>query len=153
MILPRTLDHVALQVPDFDARVKMLVEACEMRVIRRGTRYGTGQRMAMLGDGTGFKLELIEAPGIEEPTFEHLAFEVADADQAFSTMVDRGWAPKREPHDLRKARARTALLTDGRGLDVQVIAYDADSPDLEGRVGDTALVRKRAGPRPLGQEP
>ena len=54
------IDHVALEVDDLDERVLRL-EAAGLRVLRHGTRYSTGQRIVMMGDGTGNKLELIEA--------------------------------------------------------------------------------------------
>ena len=71
------IDHVALEVEDFDERVRRL-EAAGLRVLRHGTRYSTGQRIVMMGDGTGSKLELIEGkPGQDAgagpaPVFAHL---------------------------------------------------------------------------------
>ena len=60
------IDHVALEVDDIDERVRRL-EAAGLRVLRHGTRYSTGQRIVMMGDGTGNKLELIEAePGRDD---------------------------------------------------------------------------------------
>ena len=65
------IDHVALEVDDIDERVQRL-EAAGLRVLRHGTRYSTGQRIVMMGDGTGNKLELIEAqPNPEGGTREH----------------------------------------------------------------------------------
>lgn len=128
------IDHVALEVDDIDERVQRL-EAAGLRVLRHGTRYSTGQRIVMMGDGTGNKLELIEAEpdpegGTREaPAFAHLALRTEDADDAHRRLQAAGFESRSEPHDLAAARARSALLDSGGGFRVQVISYDDDSPD------------------------
>ena len=126
------IDHVALEVDDIDERVRLL-EAAGLRVLRHGTRYSTGQRIVMMGDGTGNKLELIEAePGDGDdsaPVFAHLALRTDDADGAHRRLQAAGYESRSEPHDLAAARARSALLDSGGGLRVQVISYADDSPD------------------------
>ena len=152
------IDHVALEVDDLDERVHRL-EAAGLRVLRHGTRYSTGQRIVMMGDGTGNKLELIEsAPGpdhhsadadpaqdgdrdeagpahsrhgvtVRAPAFAHLALRADDADGAHRRLKAAGYESRSEPHDLAAARARSALLDSGNGFLVQVISYAADSPD------------------------
>lgn len=129
------IDHVALEVDDIDERVRQL-EAAGLRVLRHGTRYRTGQRIVMMGDGTGNKLELIEAAMADgdetsqgSPVFAHLALRTEDADGAHRKLQAIGWASQSEPHDLAAARARSALLDSGGGLRVQVISYADDSPD------------------------
>ena len=129
------IDHVALEVNDIDERVRLL-EASGLRVLRHGTRYSTGQRIVMMGDGTGNKLELIEAePGDDgdggdgAPVFTHLALRTGDADGAHRRLRDAGHQSRSEPRDLTAARARSALLDIGGGFRVQVISYADDSPD------------------------
>lgn len=126
------IDHVALEVDDIDERVRQL-EAAGLRVLRHGTRYSTGQRIVMMGDGTGSKLELIEAEPDDgdggAPVFAHLALRTGDADDAYRMLQAAGWVGRSEPHDLAAARARSALLDSGGGLRVQVISYADDSPD------------------------
>jgi len=128
------IDHVALEVDDIDERVQRL-EAAGLRVLRHGTRYSTGQRIVMMGDGTGNKLELIEAEpdpeggSREAPAFAHLALRTDDADDAHRRLQAAGFQSRSEPHDLSAARARSALLDSGGGFRVQVISYADDSPD------------------------
>ena len=144
------IDHVALEVDDLDERVHRL-EAAGLRVLRHGTRYSTGQRIVMMGDGTGNKLELIESdlgtghgntgdneasdigagggPIGSAPVFAHLALRTDDADGAHRRLQAAGYQSKSEPHDLAAARARSALLDSGGGFPIQVISYAADSPD------------------------
>jgi catechol 2,3-dioxygenase-like lactoylglutathione lyase family enzyme len=122
------LDHVALGVPDLDARIALLVDTCSMRLLRRGTVAATGQRMAMLADAAGSRLELVEVLGAPGPVFLHLAFRTDDVDTAYGEAIARGMQSKRTPHALEAEQARTALLTDGRGFDLQVISYGEAAP-------------------------
>ena len=151
------IDHVALEVDDLDERVLRL-EAAGLRVLRHGTRYSTGQRIVMMGDGTGNKLELIEAEPAgtadvepagtaaaegsagradaavetgrpQGPVFAHLALRSDDADAAHRMLRAAGYSSLSEPHDLAAARARSALLDSGDGMLVQVVSYAEDSPD------------------------
>lgn len=121
------LDHVAIEVADVDAVVSML-EACSMQVVRRGQRFSTGQPIVMMGDGTGVKVELIEA-GVEAPVVAHLAFRVDDLEATVEQLIGLGWTSVRPVHELASARARTALLAQG-DMSVQLITYEPDSPDL-----------------------
>ena len=128
------IDHTALEVSDLDERIRAL-EQTGLRVLRHGTRYSTGQRIVMMGDGTGSKLELIEAePGTDDrtggtPVFAHLAFRTDDVDDAHRRLQAAGFESRSEPHDLAAARARSALLDSGDNFCVQVISYAEDSPD------------------------
>ncbi len=128
------LDHVALELDDLAPRLAALTDGCGMRVLREGRRYSTGQRIVMVGDGTGVKLELIEReagePGTDgEVTFLHLAFEVDDVEAAVEHFVDAGWTCLRGAHDLAAAQARTALFRRA-GIEIQVISYASTSPDV-----------------------
>lgn len=125
-------DHVAVEVNDFDTRVESFTTEIGLRLIRHGVRHSTGQRIAMLGDDTGVKIELIEAEA-DKPTFAHVAFRAEEADAvdgAEAELVNSGWSVVSGAHDLKAAKARTTLLVDDGGLHVQVIAYEPDSPDL-----------------------
>jgi catechol 2,3-dioxygenase-like lactoylglutathione lyase family enzyme len=128
MTNPR-LDHVAIEVPDLDAYVAKLTGTGVMRLLRHGATRN-GQRIAMLGDGQGGKLELIEKTTLAEPGFVHVAFRYDDADGARADLLEQGWHEKRGLHELAAAQARTALLSDISGFDLQVIAYQPTSPDI-----------------------
>jgi catechol 2,3-dioxygenase-like lactoylglutathione lyase family enzyme len=123
------LDHVAIEVPDLDAYVAKLTGTGVMRLLRHGATRN-GQRIAMLGDGQGGKLELIEKTTLAEPCLAHVAFRYDDADTARADLLEKGWQEKNGLRDLAAAQARTALLGDGSGLDLQVIAYQPTSPDI-----------------------
>ena len=124
------LDHVALEVADLDERIERLCKTGGMRLLRRGVNKRNGARIAMVGDPTGMKLELIENPEAREPRFQHLAFRSADVDASAVALQDQGWEKLRGPFELEEAAARTVLLKDDEGFELQVLTYRPTSPDI-----------------------
>jgi hypothetical protein len=126
------LDHVAIEVSDLDYYVEQLVRTGGMKLLRRATAKRTGTRMAMLGDPTGMKLELIENRDAARgaPRFLHVAFRSSDVDAAARSLVDKDWKWERGPIDLEEAQARSVLLSDNGGFELQVLAYRPTSPDI-----------------------
>ena len=125
------LDHIALGAHDFAGRCDFFVKTLGFELRRVGKRFSTGTQIAMLFDVAGqAKVELIETQPHESAGLLHLAFRVDDVDAAYVALQARGLAAVREPHDLGAAKARTALLRDESGLDIQIIQYAPDSPDL-----------------------
>jgi len=132
------LDHVAIEVADLDHYVEQLVGTGGMKLLRRATVRRTGARMAMVGDPTGMKLELIEnrdAAG-GAPRFLHVAFRSSDVDAAARSLVSKGWTWERGPIDLEEAQARSVLLSDNGGFELQVLTYRPTSPDVVEWPGD-----------------
>lgn len=127
------IDHVALEVQRFDEHIDFLVEQLGMSLLRTGQRFSTGQRIAMLVDDVGFKLELIEAAHDDATTdrhlFQHLAVRSNDVADDHARLRDNGAIEVREPHRLGNAKADTSLLSFDE-LEVQVVHYDHDSIDL-----------------------
>lgn len=123
------LDHVALGVHDLDERIAFLTGTLGMKLGRIGKHVKTGGRIAMIWDLAGFKLELIELPN-DQPGFQHLAYRVEDVEAAHATLVERGCTTIRGPHEIGAAKATTALVEDPSGLQIQVIKYAPDSPDI-----------------------
>ena len=122
------LDHIALGVVDFDGRCEFLTETMGLELRRTGTRYSTGTQIAFLADPV-FKIELIETSD-EEAGMLHLAFRVDDVEAEYENLLSKGLKPIREPHELAAAKAKTALLQAASGLNIQIIQYAPDSPDL-----------------------
>jgi hypothetical protein len=124
-------DHVAIEVPDLDGFIDSMTSSGLMRLLRRGTRTGSGQRLAMLVDEQGQKVELIEGAGVR---FLHLAFQVADVAAAHAALVDAGAAPVRAPQRIEAAGALSSMVQAVGGVEVQLVRYDDDSPDRTGPV-------------------
>jgi catechol 2,3-dioxygenase-like lactoylglutathione lyase family enzyme len=123
------MDHVALAVKDLDERIAFLTGTLGMTLKRIGTHVKTGGRIAMIADGNGFKLELIEMPDAE-PGLNHVAYRVEDVDAAYRKLLEDGCTSIRPPHPIAAAKADSALVEDATGLQVQIIKYAPDSPDL-----------------------
>jgi catechol 2,3-dioxygenase-like lactoylglutathione lyase family enzyme len=125
------LDHIALGVQNFQQQCDFFSEVLGMELRRLGKRHATGTQIAMLVDrSSNFKVELIETAPPEEMGLLHLAFRVEDVDGAYRQLAGEGLVSVREPHDLAAAKARTALLQHPSGMNIQIIQYAPDSPDL-----------------------
>jgi catechol 2,3-dioxygenase-like lactoylglutathione lyase family enzyme len=123
------LDHVALGVRDLEERLAFLTGTLGMTIKRRGTHFKSGRPIVLVADSNGFKLELIEVDA-DEPAFMHLAYRTDDVAADYNQLIERGCEGIRGPHELEAARAETAIVRDSSRLQVQIIKYQPDSPDL-----------------------
>jgi catechol 2,3-dioxygenase-like lactoylglutathione lyase family enzyme len=124
------IDHFALGVPDLEAAIRRFTGPLGLRLIRRGTVGRTGSAMAMVGDGTGMKIELIETAGLDAPVLLHIAFRSDDvASDAPGLRDGAGFELLRGPNPLPAAAALSALFSDRDGLEMQIIQYEEGSPD------------------------
>ena len=130
MAVPERIDHFALSVADFDQSIELFTTKLGMVVRRHGKHFASGNRIVMLADPTsGLKIELVERP--DQPTeLSHVAFRVEDVAAAHEALLAEGLNSVRGPHHLDAAKADTALLRDASGMEVQIVRYDPDSPDL-----------------------
>ncbi|MGE0878728.1 MAG: VOC family protein [Acidimicrobiia bacterium] len=129
------LDHVAMVVADFDGTVSVFTEVLGLECIRIGSlNREPSRRIAMIGDGTGFKLELIEAPLDGGPAsgaeLDHVAVRVSDVTESHRALSASGFESRRSPVRVEAAEAETAVLLAPNGLTVQIIRYDPSSPDV-----------------------
>jgi len=124
------IDHVALGVQDLDERIAFMTGVLGMKLGRLGTHLGSGGRIAFISDPkTGFKFELIETPD-RKTGFMHVAYRAEDVPAEHDRLVAEGLQSLKAPFRLEPAKAVTALLKDQSGMELQVICYDADSPDI-----------------------
>ncbi|MFI5265816.1 MAG: VOC family protein [Chloroflexota bacterium] len=124
------IDHFALAVSDFDERIDFFTNTMGMTVRRHGKHFASGGRIVMLADPkSGFKIELVERPG-KDTELTHVAFRVEDVPAAHEQLLAEGLQSIRGPHHLDAAKADTALLKDASGMEIQIVRYEPDSPDL-----------------------
>jgi catechol 2,3-dioxygenase-like lactoylglutathione lyase family enzyme len=123
------IDHIALGVRDVDERIAFFTGTLGMQLKRVGTQFGTGSRIAFLADSSGFKIELIET-GSDQPALLHLAYRADNVEEEHGRLVSAGCTSIRGPHELAAAMATTALLQDPSRLQIQLVRYAPDSPDL-----------------------
>lgn len=130
MVMIRGVDHIALGVRDIHERIALFTSTLAMTVKRMGTHFATGRPIAFLADATGtFKVELIEAYS-DQPGLLHVAYRVDDVEAEHRNLLAKGFTSIRGPHALTAAKATAALLEDPTGLQIQLIQYAPDSPDL-----------------------
>jgi hypothetical protein len=130
------IDHVALAVASVDAFVERLARIADMRLIRYGLAGKERRRMAMVGDGTGMKFELIEYPDATTPRLLHVAFRSDDVAARIGRAGVDGIELLRGPISLEAAEATSALFKDEEGAEWQFIQYAPTSPDVREWTGD-----------------
>ena len=123
------LDHVAIQVPNLESAIELFTTLLGMKLKRIGVRHATGGRIALLSDGQGMKLELVEerSPHL---ALLHLAHRVDDVAAGYRTLLKHGCTPVKEPLWLEAAQADFATVRHESGLEIQLVRYAPDSPDL-----------------------
>lgn len=129
--LTHDLDHVAIEVPDFDAFLARMTSALGMVVRRVGALTSDpSRRIAMVSDSTGRKLEIVEGPaGGAAVGLLHVAWRVDDVDAEYSALLETGCTSVSAPRRLEAAKSRTATVADPEGAQIQLVTYDPDSPD------------------------
>ena len=123
------LDHIAIEVPNLDAFIDKFVRTGGLKLLRIGTATASGARIAMLGDRTGMKLELIENQNAACLRFLHVAYLSDSVEGAVEAARQSGWSLGRGPNTIAPAKARSAFMTDGDDFEFQILTYEADSPD------------------------
>lgn len=126
------VDHLAVEVADLDARVALLTSTLGLRLLRLGTLVrDPARRVAMIGDGAGFKVELIESPDSPGDRLAHVAMRSRDlsslADE-HRRLIGAGAVETSPPQRFEPASSFTSTV-EIDGTTVQLVAYDADSPD------------------------
>ncbi|MEO7372447.1 MAG: VOC family protein [Terrimesophilobacter sp.] len=122
------LDHIAIGTDRYDDTLQLLVMDLGMVEGRHGTHFSTGNRIVMLRSPDGSMIELVESA--TPAALMHLAYRVEDVEQSVAALQSAGLQEVRPPHALDAAKAETALLVHVSGLQIQVIKYESDSPDL-----------------------
>lgn len=130
------IDHVAVEVGDFDDRLRVLTDRLGFTLCRIGRLSADpDRRIAMVADPRGVKLELVEGVAGTSDRLAHLALDVEHPDRVdefFGRMLAAGAVATTPPRRLEPAKSRTATARIGTGADLQFVAYDVDSPDRAG---------------------
>lgn len=127
------IDHVAVEVGDFDDRLRVLTDRLGFTLCRIGRLSADpDRRIAMVSDPRGVKVELVEGVAGAPDRLAHLALDVGHPDRVdefYDRMLAAGAAETTSPRRLEPAKSRTATARIGAGADLQFVAYDDDSPD------------------------
>jgi catechol 2,3-dioxygenase-like lactoylglutathione lyase family enzyme len=123
------LDHVAIETTDIDGDVAVMTQTLGLTEVRWGIHVLTRKRIAMLGDSTGMKLELIETP-TPNGSLAHIAFEVPDVEAAAAAAVGVGCLSEIALARIPAAMASVSQVRSTAGTGLQFILYEAGSPDI-----------------------
>ncbi len=120
-------DHVGIETTMFEADLAWFQDVLGARLLRVGAHVVTGLRIAMLAADP--KTELVE---VDEANgrFTHTAYRVDDVAAAADELIASGASADGPLIRIEPARADSRLLRLPGGAAVQLIRYDADSPDL-----------------------
>ena len=113
--------HVCLNVADADRTARWYEQQLGFERSWEFTHEGT--RNVYVADDNGLELQLSDTEGeMPQPgtAWDHLAVEVADADDAFERIENHGVV--REPTTLPPAGARVAFIEDPDGHVVELVA-------------------------------
>ncbi|AQA03305.1 hypothetical protein BVC93_13765 [Mycobacterium sp. MS1601] len=127
MTLP--FDHAGIESLDIEADVALYTLAMGLRLVRWGSHRTTGRRIAMMHDGMGVKLELIEV-AVRDGAWAHIAFRSSDVATDHDRAVAAGFLSVQGCTRIEPALATTAFVRSPSGTLVQLIQYDDASPDL-----------------------
>lgn len=122
-------DHAAVESLDIGADVAFYVDVLGGTLLRWGSHVKTGLRVAMISVNPGVKIELME---VRELTGElvHTAFRAEDGGELERLVSASGCPVVAGPFRIDGARADACSLVAPGGSVIQLISYDADSPDL-----------------------
>jgi catechol 2,3-dioxygenase-like lactoylglutathione lyase family enzyme len=118
VIASPALDHIAMQVPNLDEHVELLVNAFGMVVKSRSEHFAV-----VVDPGSDFKFELSRSDDLEVHV-RHLGFRADDVDAAHVSLVAAGLEASAAPHRQEFAGMYTSYLRQPGGVEVQLVKYD-----------------------------
>ena len=119
------IDHIELIVRDVDEFVEFY-EKLGFEVLLRTTHHGGSAELKLPGENQP-GLEIHSATGEESIGMNHIAFKVANAQEAYDD-VSKGIKPDRGPH-LMEVTGRTSVnMRDPDGWRLQMVDADRISP-------------------------
>lgn len=130
--LVERIDHVAIEVRDFDAMVGRLEQALGTGSARIGRLVrDPSRRIASVRDAAGFTLEIIEAPVFHRgaPTLDHVALRVRELDATQDALLAAGFQRRVVAKPVDAWQRENAVLADPTGLVVQLVRYDDASDE------------------------
>lgn len=130
-----TFDHAGIESTDIETDVEMYCQTLGLVHIRWGRHSDTGRRIALLHDGSGTKLELIEVAECDG-SWAHIAFRTDNVAADHDRVVAAGFRSVQPCTRIEPALATSAFVRSLSNTLVQLIQYDPTSPDLIQPVAD-----------------
>jgi len=115
--------HVCLNVADADRTAQWYVDQLGFEESWEFTTADGEARNVYVADGNGFEIQLSDTDGEDDldagTAWDHLAVNVDDVDEAFTTIENHGVVQAPENND--EAGARTAFIEDPDGHVVELV--------------------------------
>ena len=120
------IDHIELIVRDVDEFVECY-EKLGFGVLLRTAHHGGSAELKLPGENQPV-LEIHNATGEESTGINHIAFKVANAQEAYDDVVSKGIKPDRGPHLVEVTGRTNVNMRDPDGWRLQMVDADRISP-------------------------
>ena len=120
------IDHIELIVRDVDEFVEFY-EKLGFEVLLRTAHHGGSAELKLHGENQPV-LEIPSATGEESIGINHIAFKVANAQEAYDDVVSKGIKLDRGPHLVEVTGRTNVKMRDPDGWRLQMVEADRISP-------------------------
>ena len=120
------IDHIELIVRDVDEFVEFY-EKLGFEVLLRTGYHGGSAEVKLHGENQPV-LEIHNATGEESTGINHIAFKVANAQEAYDDVVSKGIKPDRGPHLVEGTGRTNVNMRDPDGWRLQIVDADRIFP-------------------------
>ncbi len=120
------IDHIELIVRDVDEHVEFY-QKLGFKLLFRTSHHGGSAELQLPGENQPV-IEIHSATGEETIGINHLAFKVANAQEAYDDIREKGITPEREPHLVEVTGRTNVNLRDPDGWRLQLVDADRKVP-------------------------
>ena len=121
-----SIDHIELIVRDVDEFVEFY-HKLGFEVLLRTAHHGGSAELKLPGENQTV-LEIHSASGEESIGINHIAFKVANAQEAYDDVVAKGIKPERGPHLVEVTGRTNVNMRDPDGWRLQLVDEDRIAP-------------------------
>ena len=121
-----SIDHIELIVRDVDEFVEFY-EKLGFQVLLRTAHHGGSAELQLPGENQPV-LEIHSVSGEESIGVNHIAFKVANAQEAYDDVVAKGIKPERGPHLVEVTGRTNVNMREPDGWRVQLVDADRKPP-------------------------
>ena len=121
-----SIDHIELIVRDVDEFVEFY-QKLGFEVLLRTAHHGGSAELKLPGENQPV-LEIHSATGEDSIGINHIAFKVANAQEAYDDVVSKGIKPERGPHLVEVTGRTNVNMRDPDGWRLQLVDADRIAP-------------------------
>jgi len=121
-----SIDHIELIVRDVDEYVEFY-QKLGFKLLIRTSHHGGSAELQLPGDNQPV-IEIHTVTGEETIGINHMAFKVANAQEAYDDVSSKGITPERGPHLVEVTGRTNVNLRDPDGWRLQLVDADRKPP-------------------------